>query len=642
MPFSGQVMLASITGTGSSYARLDLPTNPADIYVEFDVMFPQASLDAWQPDTFSPYFLSFVADPGGFPAGIGFLDYSGTWKWAVDDATPVSTVVGDTVYRVGFHYDELAGEVTFRLAGSDLATATDAGSTIGEFQLGLIDAIQTSTAYFDNVTASAIAWGGTDLLDNDFETAISPDFTDTSGSVSRVADPGAVVDVGLVGRVLIAFDDPPLTWEPTWTRIDDTDNLVAGFDIHRGRQTETEQTDTSTATVYLNDTDGLFDPNNASSPYFGLIDGKGIVLQLWNPVVEEWVPQWRGFIDDYGFDFNAATNAAGEPLVANIAIQCRDLFDYLAGVEMIPGLFGQTAPADSVGTVFYEDGDVQTRIENLLVNAFAGDAATAADFSVVFTGNVDVQQTKYDPGDSILVALRDACDAEFPSIANMYTDKTGRFTFHGRDARFHPDTVSFGADWTFTRWKAGDGTAIGLDADRAQIRPPLTWSRPRSRIVNAAMCYPRGIDESAIPGQIVVDTTSRDAYGYRSWSATDLIIGAGTTTGNTADEECALFAEWRVANFKDPRTLIEALTFKSIHPADARAEPTWALLCGQEISDIVDLEHGYPGGTGISENFYIEGSEMQVRPLTPAFDFVTLTLNVSPESYYTDDVFAVS
>jgi hypothetical protein len=168
------------------------------------------------------------------------------------------------------------------------------------------------------------------------------------------------------GRVLIAFDDTALEPDPTWTRIDDTENLVAGIDIRRGRQTELDQTETSTATVMLNDTDGLFDPANPGSPYFGLIDGKQILLQCWNPVAAVWVPQYRGVIDDYSYDFSGAVNAAGEPLIATISLECVDAFDYLAGVEMIPGLFGDPVPpTGSEGVVFYEDTDFQTRLRQL-------------------------------------------------------------------------------------------------------------------------------------------------------------------------------------------------------------------------------------------------------------------------------------
>ena len=47
-----------------------------------------------------------------------------------------------------------------------------------------------------------------------------------------------------------------------------------------------------------------------------------------------------------------------------------------------------------------------------------------------------------------------------------------------------------------------------------------------------------------------------------------------------------------VANYKDPHTRVESLTFKSLRPNDARAEPTWALICGADISDVIDLDSG--------------------------------------------------
>jgi hypothetical protein len=327
------------------------------------------------------------------------------------------------------------------------------------------------------------------------------------------------------GRVLIAFDADAMDVSPTWTRIDDTDNLVAGIDIRRGRQTETDQTDTSTATVMLNDTDGTFDPDDPGSPYFGDIDGKQIMLQAWNPVAAEWVIQYRGFIDGYSYDFSGSVNADGEPLIATIALECVDAFDYLAGVEMIPGLFGEVPVPSSVstGSVFYDDTDFQTRLIQL-----AADAQWPLARTQFFTGNVDVQEDVKDAGDSILASMRDVVDSEFPFLANLFTNKGGDVCAHGRKARFDPETVSSGTDWNFTRWKAGDGVAVAIDPTRAQIRTPLRWSRARSRIYNAALAYPKfpiagtgggSFGESDIPDQIRTDATSITTYGYRSWSA---------------------------------------------------------------------------------------------------------------------------
>jgi hypothetical protein len=433
------------------------------------------------------------------------------------------------------------------------------------------------------------------------------------------------------GRVLIAFDDPALEPTPTWTRIDnDAAFRVADITIRRGRQTEFDQTETSTATVTVRDPSGVFDPNNMSSPYFGNLNGKQIMLQLQNPVTGVWHTQFRGHVDDYGYDLSETM------VVSTVQIECVDLFDYLARVEMVVGLFGDPALSvgDKAGVVVYAETDFQTRLEQA-----ATDAGLPSEMFVFFTGNVDLQETRYDPGDSLLMPMRDAVDAEFPTAANLYTDKLGRVVAHGRFARFTPEDVAATGDWTFTRWEAGTGGIVTVDG-RAQVRPPLRFANPRSRVINAAIAYPRGIRESAIAGQIVVDTASRDEYGYGSWSATDLITLAGTTTGNTANQENRLYAEYMVANYKQPRPRVEALTFKSIDPDDSRAAATWALIAGVDISDIVDLVAGYPGGVGIAEDFYVEGSEMTIRPLNPGYDMVELTLNVSPAAYFTDNVFS--
>src|SRR5690242_20624127 len=103
------------------------------------------------------------------------------------------------------------------------------------------------------------------------------------------------------GRVLVAFDDGPLVASPTWTRLDDTDDLIAQIDIQTGKQTLDDQTGTGTAVVSVNDTDGLFDPLNTLSPYFGKLDGKQILLQAWNPVTATWESQFRGTVRNYGY-----------------------------------------------------------------------------------------------------------------------------------------------------------------------------------------------------------------------------------------------------------------------------------------------------------------------------------------------------
>jgi hypothetical protein len=444
--------------------------------------------------------------------------------------------------------------------------------------------------------------------------------------------------------MLIALADDRLAWAPTWTRVDNiVNNLVSGFDISRGKQTEEDMTDTSTAVVYLNDRWGYFDPGNTGSTFAGYL-GKQILLQCWNPVVEEWVQQTRMWIDHVDFDFNPATRN-GQPIISNVQLRCVDIFGLLARLRMdvseVAGnrVFGNTPPVGSEGVVFYEDsspGDGSGFDDRL--TQIADDCGLTSDWYVFFTGNVDLLEGVYDVGDSPMIALQQAVDAEMPGAGNMYSDKLGRLCAHGRRARFDPDGVSAGATpgaWDFARWKAGDGAAILLDGDRAQIRPPLGWSYSEEKVRNVGFAYPKGLDESAKTDQVYV-VPGVDPIDRRVWSAENLLVKAGTTTGNTGAQEARLYGEFWATVLSTAAVRVEALTVKSIAATRPQAAVTWALMLGADISDIVDLEHGYAGGVGVSEDVFVEGSEMTVRALNPEMDMVTVTFNVSPAAYYAD------
>lgn len=445
------------------------------------------------------------------------------------------------------------------------------------------------------------------------------------------------------GRVMIALNDDPLEWSATWTCVEHgRPNLVSGFDIRSGRQTEFDTTDTASAIVYLHDRHGYFDPANGASP-FADYDGRQIVLQVWNPITSSWSRQFRGHIDDVTFEHNPATRD-GESIVSNVQLVCVGIIDWIGRIELELGRHGDPLPTgvdDSV--VFYEDtapGDdgMQVRVTQVL-----DECDIPVDWYVVFTGNVALLEGRYDAGDSALLPIRDALDAEFPGIANGYEDRFGRFCAHGRRARFDPDTVAAGAGddtWRFRRWKCGDGAAIAADAtDRAQIRPPFRLSRPRNRVVNVGFAYPADIAEADKSGQYVVAGGSSIArYGRRPWRAERLLVKSGTTTGNSGNDEAKLYASWRVANYADPQQRIEAVTVKSIRPTHRQAAPTWALLTEADISDVLGVKVGYPGGTQLSEDFYIEGRELTCRRANPDYDLVSVTYNVSPTAYYGDDV----
>ena len=423
------------------------------------------------------------------------------------------------------------------------------------------------------------------------------------------------------GRVLIATAAGPLVAEPSWTRFDNLSACrCAGFDWSRGRQSEFDVTNTGTARVNFHDRNGTLDDV--------AFIGKQIMLQLYDPVAAAWEPCFRGHIDDISY--------APSPNTANVVttLACVDIFDYLGSVKMELGTFGDAQPDGQSQFVFYEDGLFQVRVEALL-----DDAGLDSDMYQVFTGNINVLESQYSPGDDdVLSAVRDATDAEFPSgVAQAYVDRFGRVAVHGRLARFDPDATSGTAGdaaWDFRRWEAATRGDVGTT--RAQIRE-FQYNQPRTRIINSYIAYPRGVREEDIPALMRSDSASIAAYGYRGRDAPDLIVKGHQTNGNTGAEECGLYGDYFTVAYADPQKNVERIVLKSLRPEDDRATETWALMTGADISDMLHL---FISEAGMSDTeFYIEGVQGECRVGPPEYDFVTITYNLSPFTYFDTNPF---
>lgn len=471
---------------------------------------------------------------------------------------------------------------------------------------------------------------------------VVPPFDSVVGDVTAVdapaGGPGGAGPAMPAIRVGIAFNDVTLEPTPTWTYLTDQPSLVASYAIERGRAYEFDRTDTAKVTVTINDRDGILDPTNASGPYYGLLEPLlQLQVELWNPVTSAYYTRFRGFIEDFDYTIHPSQN------VTVLTIGGYGIFAILTAIEMQPGQFGDTPPTQSEGNVFFDNAaDVQTRIDQVL-----GDAGIPADFYVAFTGNVALQETVYSPSENVMQVIQDAADAEFPTVANVYEDRKGRLVFHGRLARFDPEGViadgPVGTDtWDWTHWKAGDGAAVNASpSDTAQIRA-LAFNRGIAKVYNSAFCIPTppaaGWTGAEIEGQVVTSTTSISQYGYRSWSAENLLIdreGPQPRTGNTGLQECKMIAEYIIANYQAPQNRVTQLTFRSMRPDDPRAAANWLLLCKADISDRIDItEHSASGNSFDAEPFFIEGIHEEAEPLDGRIANVTLTLDISPAAFF--------
>lgn len=477
------------------------------------------------------------------------------------------------------------------------------------------------------------------------------------------------------GRFEVAFTDHSLEPTPTWTALDqDYPNLVAEWSIDRGRTFELDRVDTGRATVTINDTDGILDPTNSSSPFAGDIQPlRQARLGLWNPVVEDWFTRFRGFVESYEYVFDPSQ------LVNRVTITLVDIFEIVSAVEMFPGAFGDPIPPENLaelgGNVFFEDTEdgedpahgMQRRVVDVLngdVPPMLGTCGIPAEFYEVFSGNVTLHEQTYSAGESAMTAIQEAVDAEFPGVGNVFGNRLGKLAAHGRFSRFDPVTTAAATDWDFHDWKAGDGAAVNASpTDTAHIRT-FALSRDLGKIINLAYASPKtnltGKQyDDAVAGNTVQPGdagTSKGLYGLRPWSTESLLTKEGVTDGLVGElgaanlsgwKETRRFAQYYAEQYAVPQNRVTQIGFRSMHPDWTGAGATWALFSECDIGDRVALVIGSPGGGGIEydaghpnrNRFFIEGVHEELRPLSGDVDDVTLTLDLSPATYYEDSPF---
>lgn len=402
---------------------------------------------------------------------------------------------------------------------------------------------------------------------------------------------------------------------------------VASWTIDRGRSYELDTTEAGTASIQVNDVDGVLDPTNAGGPYFNQLNPlTPAALALQNPVTSAWTTLFTGYVEQYSYDVDPSQ------VVIRPEVSLVDGLEVLAATKLQPTLYGDAAPAGLSGNVYYY---VQTHVDDR-INQILNDVGWPVGARSIFSGNVNLKRGTYAPSDDALQAISETCDAEFVGVANRYIAKNGDFTFHGRLARFDPTNPDYGLG----AWKCGDGAAVAASiSDTAQIRS-LTFARDKNGIINSASALPQGVADVDIPGQLFEDAGSILTYGKRSWSAENLLTDGGITDGNDDLAETFLFSTYRVDNYKDPQTRISQVSFKSLAPEDPRAPALWDLICGVEISDTLAVTTTHPGGGGFSAApYFVEGVHYEVRPATGRYHDVTLTLDLSPAANYTSNPF---
>ena len=185
----------------------------------------------------------------------------------------------------------------------------------------------------------------------------------------------------------------------------DVSNVVDSVSTKRGRSATADEFQTGTMTLRIVDQNGDFNPQNASSPYFGLLDPmrKVLISATWQGVV---YPMFSGFITSYTTSTPKTAND-----VVYTTIQAVDAFR-LAQNAQIATVTGATA------------GDLSgTRINQILNTISWPSSMRDVDAGLTTLQN--------DPGTprTALAALTTATNSEYGAV---YVDAAGSFVFQDR------------------------------------------------------------------------------------------------------------------------------------------------------------------------------------------------------------------
>lgn len=437
--------------------------------------------------------------------------------------------------------------------------------------------------------------------------------------------------MSLPGQVKVAWGSTAVL-SATQTYFD-ISAYVTNYSVRRGRAYLTDRTEAGTCDVGFVDKDGKLDPTNTGGTYYPLNPNVPAQVYLLNPVTGNQVQIFQGYVQGIPQtvrDQATAANRGSIPLV--------DLFSILALKEVPPSTdfsSGGTGAktSNTNGNITYVEETVQDRIKSILADAGIPSALTN-----IFTGNVRVQQTTYAPGYSSLAAIQDAADAEFPGVANFFIGTGGTATFYGRLARFDPSTYGLHT------WKVGSKEAVASDSTKALLAAKdFVIDRDVNKVINSALFCPKGIADSDIAGQLVVDTTSINRYGSRALSGMDLLTAGGVSGSTYAGEplpETQMFGQFYVQNFKDPQTRIAQATFRPVPITATNASAHWNMMCNIDLGDLIAVTVATPFGSGFTgSTYFVEGISYDLEPsgldhgtMVPN---VTLTLDLSPQANYT-------
>jgi hypothetical protein len=356
-----------------------------------------------------------------------------------------------------------------------------------------------------------------------------------------------------------------------------TANPVVQFRSTRGRGHELEVTQSGTATVICQNTNGYLDPSNESSPspyYDGgnnVLPGRHIRIKAQDPETSTTYVIFRGFVERWIQKYPNETNQ-------QVVIECADAFKALA----LAFCDGSSESQEDSGT----------RIGNLLDQASWPSGAGYRDIDT--SGNETVSAKTY----ATTTATMQACQAiETAEIGSFFVSRSGAMTFKNRTNRIS-EFATISATLSDTSTASGRVKYYGLD-----------FSFDDTRIFNVINTT---LDDGSTTGTQQTDSTSQTRYGIRTKSQTGLML---TTAG-----EATSWAQYIIGRQSEPASRVKSITLR---PDEQAA--LWAKVLPAEIGNAYVVERTPAAGNEISHTVICE----RVQHTASGANWVT-TMQMSP------------
>lgn len=339
-------------------------------------------------------------------------------------------------------------------------------------------------------------------------------------------------------------------------------NETLSIKIKRGRDLNQDRFNTGTCTVRVLDETGAWNPQNSSSPYFGLLQPlrKMVIAATHNGIT---YPLFAGYTTGYNYQYPKSEE------IGYVDIQCTDAFN----------LFNKSAVTTVTGAA---DGDTTgERIDQILDEiGFPGSQR------VIDVGDILVQD---DPG-TLRTVLQALQDVEFTELGAVYIDARGDVVFRERSDAV--ETIA-GTPTVFNQ-----STGINYSNLRLTFNDQLIFNVANFQRVGGTM-------------QTYFDQSSIDTYFPHAITREKLLH---QTDADTLD-----LAKAYISNRSTTDIRIDALTLDLSTP---NYDAGIVAALGLEFFAPVEITNDQPGGSTITKNLQIFGVQHDITPRTW---FTTLT-----------------